>query len=294
MALHRACGASPATAKKIHGRYEKLLLPELHRLTERWYYVESKPRQQRMFKNVMKALWDVVTGRAPRCAEVSEKHIMIAATYARGILREQFHAAAEVFVARHMDAPLLEEFRQTFGSLHVVKKRRPTTQYTADYPLHGFHDFIRARPVTCTKESRDHQFEKTWANFRTRHPKPPAAHESRVSVPKHISAQTPSVKTDGSKGLKHGTYTPVPTPPGYERFRDHRAATPPPGVPMSEMDKVGRALFAMTRPRTARPPSGSGAATVGSGVRAQPPHSARAGGAAFRAERLSGTAVGLK
>ena len=183
--------------KSLQGCYSKLILPELHRHVERWYYLECRGWQRQAFKKVLKGIWaearageqaaGAASAAAAAAAASTESDAMLAVVYARGVLRDEFDGAVRRYVSTLRKGggggggASLEDFRATLGALAVVSQRRSATQYRHDFASFTPREKRAARPRTFHKHDVERSRRDAWDTFSTRHahahtPEPPLPH----------------------------------------------------------------------------------------------------------------------
>ena len=208
---------SPPT-KKIRGCYEKLLCSHIHKLVERWYYVESRQWQRKAFKLVMKGLWDIVKGRRRKAAPMAKpKDVMIVKMYAQNIVLPEHTKSVEKWIAGATPKEI-ELFRNTFSSLHIISKRRQETCYNGNYLNFEEEERIKARPATYRKEDLETAHQQIWELFFTRNPKSPEDKmnfSSQMWLRSRPQQPHPRLSSNGTavyrnSSAKHETYRSCP------------------------------------------------------------------------------------
>eukprot|EP01064_Diplonema_japonicum_P037703 TRINITY_DN8904_c0_g1_i1.p1 TRINITY_DN8904_c0_g1~~TRINITY_DN8904_c0_g1_i1.p1 ORF type:complete len:285 (+),score=48.91 TRINITY_DN8904_c0_g1_i1:67-921(+) len=217
---------APTRHRKIQGCYEKLIVPQMHKLVENWYYFECKQNQRRMFKDVMKGIWKECRDRdKDGKAQVLERHTTMARMYLTGIIRREFTKGVESYLAK-ATVEQLEAFRNTLGPLHVVAERRATTWYSTSYRDFGTEERVRARPRTYRAEDLKQQHADTWKTFFTKNPKQTVAarkssaaeKKSLTHTPRKPSTPSPRKYTEYVSGL--GSSKHKVEPPPYAHWFD--------------------------------------------------------------------------
>ncbi|KAJ9469141.1 hypothetical protein DIPPA_11658 [Diplonema papillatum] len=163
--------AYPFLTKRLQGCYGRLIAKELHPLIERWYYIETKLASRRVFKDILRNLWDthkaLTDGGDADGNPPSQQHKMVARTYTRDILNPEYHSAAAWYVAASGDAQL-EAFKELFGVLHVVSQRRPKTQYTRNYQSYSKDELAMVKVTSNHREAIEQDVAGVWSRFQER------------------------------------------------------------------------------------------------------------------------------